>query len=520
MFLHPTSPQHRPRRGTARTGSSRRTAAAVLTVLAAASAVAMGAPSAMAEYVGGPGTNCFWHYGPFGVGSGKENVAFPEANANYWASIYVRPPGSTLKLKGTYPHARYMSIITYRISGTPLDGLADYQIKPDAGSTNPFVPGNRRDARRRSFTLNLVAGVNPGYTLNGVAGLPARNDLYVEDAVPTVEQTPVGPMNLEGMVVRVYAPDRGTGLRGGVEMPLPELTLADGTTLTGQAACDAIDAEAKRLGTPRLPDPNGLHLDTTTYRALRYPDRLGTACNVLIRGCPTDLTLPDALVQVPRPVPATFPATDPPVWRAAYDRRYQLQLYTGDDAPGANAHPIRDPIANPTRGFFGNIHNAYLEMAINRRLGKVVVVRGKLPTTPATSRGEKRMGRGQMRYWSLCETEAVVTGATNFCVDDEQVRTDRRGYYTIVVSRRADRPRSVGAAHGITWLRWSPTGDGDLDRDWGRLVVRNMLPLTSFAHSIQKTHTAGDEQAVLGPYLPIVTYFKDAAAFDRAHRHG
>ncbi len=497
-----------------------RPGAVVAAVIAVAVAVALSAPAAgRAEYVGGPGTNCFWHYGPFGVGNGKENVAFPEANANYWASIYVRPPGSTLRLKGTYPHSRYMSVITYRITGTPLDGLADYQISPDAGSTNPFVAGHRRDARKRSFTLNLIAGANPGYTLNGVAGLPARNDLYVEDTTPTVEQTPNGPENIEGMVIRVYAPDRGTGLRGGVALPLPELKLADGTTLTGQAACDRLDSQAKRAGAPRLPDPNGLHLDTTSYRALRYPGQLAAPCNVLIRGCPTDFTLPAALVQVPRKVASTFPAANPPVWRAAYDRRYQFQVYTGDDAPGANAHPVRDPIANPTRGFFGNIHNAYLETVINRRFGKIVVVRGKMPTTPKTGAGQKRMSSAQLRYWSLCETEAVVTGATDYCVDDERVRLDRRRNFTVVVSRRRDRPRHADAAHGITWLEWSAKGDGDHDRDFGRLVVRNMLPLTSFAHSIQKTHTAGDEKAVLGPYLPKLTYVRDKATFDRTYGH-
>lgn len=486
--------------------------AAVLCVLVA--------PAAGAEpiLVGGSGSNCMFYYGPFGVGQGKENVAFPEAGANYWAAIYSRPAGSTLRLRGIYPHSRYMSFITYRPVGTPLDGIADYQIAPDPGSTNPFIAGARRDLAKRSFTLNVLAQTNPGFPLMPDTGQRRRNDIYAEDVTSTAVDVPPG--TLEGIVIRVYTPDRGRSITGGVSLPMPELTLSDGTKLTGQAACDALDAQAKKAGTPRAPDPAGLHLDVPTYRALRYPNLLTAPCNVLTRnqGCPTDYSLPDALVQVPRPVPSYFPAQSPPVLRAAYDRRYQLQMYTGDNAPGANPHPVRDLINNPTRGFFGNIHNAYLEGALSRKLGKVVVVRGRAPTTPKTRAGERRMGSGQMRFWSVCMTQALVTGATTGCLFDEQVPTDRRGNYTIVISRKADRPKTADAAHGIAWLQWSATGDGDLDHDFGRIVIRNMLPQPSFKQAIQRTRTAGDERAVMGPYMPTLSYVKNAAAFDRANK--
>ncbi|MFN8133611.1 MAG: hypothetical protein U0R70_18870 [Solirubrobacteraceae bacterium] len=489
--------------------------AGAVPAFAVAAALALPASPAAAAYVGGAGTNCFWHYGPFGVGKGKENVAFPEGGSNYWATIYVRPPGAIIRLKGSYPRSRFMSFISYRVAGTPLDGLADYQIKPDAGSTNPFVTGSRRDGKRRSFTVDLIGAPNPGYTLQGVGGLPARNRIYLEDTTPTVEQTPDGPKNLEGMVMRVYLPDRGAGLTGGFQLPEPEVTLANGTRLTGQGACDALDSEAKQHGSPRLPDPNGLRIDLPSYRALRYPDRLAAPCNVLVRGCPTAFTLPDALVQVRRPIPSTFPAANPPVWRGAYDRRYQFQVYTGDRAPGAVPHPVRDPIKNPTRGFFGNIYNAYVEAVINRKFGKVVVLHGRLPTTPKTYGGERTLGPGQLRFYSLCSTEAVVTGVTRFCLNDEQIPTNRRGDFTVVVSRRADRPKTANAAHGIGWLEWSATGDGDLDRDFGRLVIRNLLPRPSFAQALQRGRVAGDEKKVVGPYLPTLAYVKDGAAFDR-----
>ena len=70
-------------------------------------------------------------------------------------------------------------------------------------------------------------------------------------------------------------------------------------------------------------------------------------------------------------------------WRAQYDRRYLLQQWTGDDAPGA------DPAApsHAAGGFFPNVHNAYVRTVIHRHFGKVAVFRGKLPPRRRPPRG-------------------------------------------------------------------------------------------------------------------------------------
>ena len=54
---------------------------------------------------------------------------------------------------------------------------------------------------------------------------------------------------------RVYVPDRGRDLRGGVALPQPRLTLADGTGLKGQAACTALTPPGG--GLPSI-DPSAL----------------------------------------------------------------------------------------------------------------------------------------------------------------------------------------------------------------------------------------------------------------------
>lgn len=488
-------------------------------------AMPVGVSAAPGDLIGGKLSTCFWNYGAIAGTPDAYNVAYPDGGAIYWAAGFRRVPGATLKLRGTYPHARYTSLISYNQLGRAQDGLADYQLDPDPGSTNPFRAGADRTAERRSYTVNVLdlrnvgADGKPLYNnTNPKTDELPRNDLYAVPDVPFPET--VNGQTYENwiLVLRIYVPDKGLDLDGGVPLPEPELTLPDGTVLTGQALCDRVDSESKDrishdLG-PRLPDPATLVIDRVKYQALRHPERLAASCNVLARvGCPTNYTNPPPpvtpLVQVPRQVDAlTFPATNPAIWRGAYDRRYQLQLYTGDDAPGANN-------VNPPKnegGFFPNMHNNYVRVALNRNHGKVVVMRARLPTSPKTWGGQATLPTGsfQTRYTSLCLNESMRSTRVMDCVFDEEMPTDQRGFFTVVISRAEDRPSNARQGCGRAWIEWSPRGDGEdlplRDPDFGLLGMRNMLPDPGFAEAIQNTQTPGDEKDVMGDYLPSVTY--------------
>lgn len=470
-------------------------AIALLAVLALApSAVTAG----KGDMVDGRFSTCFWNYGAFGVND--FNIAYPDAGATYWAAGFRRPPGSKLTLTGRFPHSRYMAIQTYDILGRGVDGLADYQINPVAGSVNPFRPGVSRKARKRTFKVEVIHARNPGFPLQAFNGERRRNAIYtVPDSGPITETHGSETHELDLLMLRVYVPDKGTNLTGGVGLPKPTLILADGTVLRGQALCDAVDSESKALGRTRVPDPGALLISTDSYRAMRYPNLLTAPVNVF-----------GGLMSVPREVPPGFPAVRNGEWRAQYDRRYLLQLWTGDDAPGAVFPP---PARAASGGFFPNVHNAYVRTALNRRFGRIAVFRGKLPSSPKTLKGNRRMGKGQVRYTSFCMNEAPQSTRVTDCAFDEQIPTNRKGLYTIVVSRAADRPATAKFACGKAWIRWSRTGDGDLDRDFGWFQIRNMLPSRSFRHAIQLTSTPGDEKKVLGPYLPKLRYFVNARAF-------
>jgi hypothetical protein len=157
-------------------------------------------------------------------------------------------------------------------------------------------------------------------------------------------------------------------------------------------------------------------------------------------------------------------------------------------------------------GNYSNRDSAYIYAHLSREFGPLVVVRGKLPTVPRTLAGQRVMGGGQMRFWSLCTGESRVTTRTPDCLADRQVPIDARRRYTIVVSRREDRPDNARRRCGVGWLDWGRRGDGVGDPDYALLIMRNMLVSRGFARSIQRVAEPGTEPQVMGPYFPRTSY--------------
>src|SRR3954464_5754843 len=82
------------------------------------------------------------------------NVAYPDDSAQYYSGAYQLAPGTRIRIHGRFPHARYISFNVYDAAQRPLDGLADVNIKPDAGSGNPFAFGAfRTDETNRDYTV-------------------------------------------------------------------------------------------------------------------------------------------------------------------------------------------------------------------------------------------------------------------------------------------------------------------------------------------------------------------------------
>ena len=262
-------------------------------------------------------------------------------------------------------------------------------------------------------------------------------------------------------------PDTGRDLTGGVGLPDAELQLADGTVLSGADACAALQVTDKLLPIP--------FLTPEQYSALR--DKPGA--------------------------PAGFPALNPTAFRAFYNGQLRSRCDYSLN-PAVDCFPATPP--QRSVALYPNVDNQYIYALTSRDFGQALVLRGKLPTTPRTFNRNPRMGQGQLRYWSICQNEGLLTTAVEDCLYDEQIPVDRHGNYTIVTSLPADRPRNATARCGVAYLPWPARGDGAGHPNDGRLLVRNMLPAPDFHNAAQDTRTPGDEAAVLGPYLPKTEY--------------
>jgi hypothetical protein len=438
--------------------------ALVLTALAAPAAAPAGTATERES-------DCFW-LGPISFTKRATNPErfdgqffnFPEESATYWVARYRLAAGQRLELHGRYPHARYESLNSYQEGGTPVSSIADVRIGPDRGSANSFLPGARRDRRKRDWTVSVLDAAPP-------VGDPAANTLYAPSSATSGAE----------IVLRVYEPDRGRDLTGDLGLPVPEPVNADGSRVRGlDAVCAAIN------------DPD---------RSIRRT----------VQSIPAAVW--DALVNTPGPRsdPRTSPAFDPPQWE-----RFFSQLFSAGVFRQAAGFPR--PMAGMEEGvggFYSNRDTRYVITHLSRRFGEVLVIRGKMPTYPRTYRGARRMPRGQVRFWSLCSNEGRVTTYAADCLADRQVPLARDRRFTIVVSTTADRPRNARARCGVGWLQWPRNGEYPGGRrDYGLLILRNMLASPGFEQAVQRIERFGDEREVMGPYYPRSSY-TSTRAFER-----
>ncbi len=413
--------------------------------------------SAAAAQAGAPipgERTCFWYRGPHSADP-YINTAYPDANVYYWGAAFSMPEGSRLRIEGEFARARYQSLISYDAAGRPVESLADYLIEPEAGAVNPYRVGYRRDSKRRDYRVDILNAAPSGNRREGeMQSGVQRNVLHA----------PAAKSGLQMLIYRIYLPDADASITGGVPLPEAVLTLADGRELRGRKACE--------------------HLNTSQPLATR-PDALGIPVGQYRQ-----------LISQPGK-PDTWPAVNPPRWHIQLDRKSLLGIYTGE---------INENARRSEGGFFPNPDNNYIRTIVNRRHGPVLVLTGKMPTTPNTVDGDREMGSGQLRYWSICSNQGFANTRVTDCLYDEEVPLDAERRYTIVVSREEDRPRNARAECGLAWLPMADDGDGVFDEDVSVVQIRNMLASPDFAQAIQRIDRDGDAEKVMGEYYPQSFY--------------
>lgn len=260
------------------------------------------------------------------------------------------------------------------------------------------------------------------------------------------------------------------------------------------AAARSYTVHVKPGPRPAEPAPNTLYADpglaVFIYRVYRPDEGLGPQGGVALPELTVQraagaqrLPACDASRDVSRTEPAPLPSDPLPIGLPAPEFRTWSKT-SGD-------------------GVFANPDNTYLLSHVAPEPGEVAVIRAKLPSTPATYRDEPRMGAGQLRYWSMCANEVVST-RVSACVVDDQTAVDESGYFTIVVSAPEDRPANATADCAVGWL---PT-----TRVATLLLMRNMLPASDFAQSIQSARE-DDPAGSMGEFYPR-TEIRTAADFE------
>jgi hypothetical protein len=192
-------------------------------------------------------------------------------------------------------------------------------------------------------------------------------------------------------------------------------------------------------------------------------------------------------------------------WERFFNVNYaSLAVITDCTPAGREARLAME--AESQGGFYSNRDSAYIFSHLSRDFGSVMVLEGTLPEFPQTLDGPKRMPSGELRFWSLCTGESRVTTRTPDCLADRQVLEQSGRRYTVVVSRRSDRPQNARQGCDVAWLNWGNRGDGAGDRDYGLLIMRNMLVSPDFDEAIQNVPQPGQEQEVMNEHFPDSEY--------------
>ena len=71
-------------------------------------------------------------------------------------------------ITGNYPYSYWMSWYLYSSKGVPLFKIADKDITPDPGSTNPFVAGNPILAPMRDYTITFMPADTPADVISSM----------------------------------------------------------------------------------------------------------------------------------------------------------------------------------------------------------------------------------------------------------------------------------------------------------------------------------------------------------------
>jgi len=150
-------------------------------------------------------------------------------------------------LTGDFPYSNWMAWYVYTLKGVPTAKLADTNIKPDAGSTNPTVDGNPVLAKDRAYTIYFMPASTPSSVISSMQSA-GKNVIVLPPPKGTTNGTPTF-----SIVGRSYWPFAGydrSGYQGPTNTPFPEVRayqIASDWTLTNTPASCAFKTGASQV---------------------------------------------------------------------------------------------------------------------------------------------------------------------------------------------------------------------------------------------------------------------------------
>lgn len=403
-----------------------------------------------------------------GVDFAASPGAYPDLNCTYLLLPHFLPPfGNKVLIEGDFPHARFFNLQftpafqpeQYHYGGTYGVGenvIVDADIVPQPGSLNPYRVGASRKATARAYRVTLLSLVGnsakldpaykPGYrapgdtrTTSGLVYEGPWGDPDYQKRQKNFDRSPLisrdGLWDAGDLWVRIYAPDRGTDALGGVAVPKVTYQLPDGRRYFIATDLDAYS----RMLNKRVPVPAGKpkEPDVLTGSNVGWRKMWGIVRSGVV-GIAYALKGPDF-----------------------NDKAYIRAVDKGgngrdEDLPAPHNYESSQTLCT---------HNHYLQRGMSLGQGRVVVITGRLPTTPATRNGEPVMKAAQLRYFSLHTYDSSLipkggpVGIPVQSLMDDEIITDAKGYFTIVFSRPEDRPANATAENGVTWRDWGPPGE-------------------------------------------------------------
>ncbi len=374
-------------------------------------------------------------------------------------SLQISPP-----LNGVEYYAQ-------RQFGTAEISVADADIEPLPGHTNPFRLCANRNATYRSYKLEFELTTGDPVALNNSAHVfPYRTEnsntrkgallvyqgpLGHKTVVGTPLETP-GDWNLGCLWIRIYEPDTDKGAMGGVNMPKVYFELPTGEKYFIGSDFSKLQDRADLTIPNRVTNPNpneNFGPETGWFKSWSITRSMLTGvCQV------NGWNRIDSGARV-REI------------ELGWTGRGEFQPAPGNYEPHATV----------------NNYASYLGRRMTVEPGKIAVLTGRLPTFPSTRNGEAVMTAGEVRYWSICGIDddplSPLPATTIHGIADSEVQIDANRNYVIAYSRANDRPANATEANGVSWVDWGTQSDMGL-------LIRyvNIDPEWTFDYSPQEHH--------------------------------